>query len=210
MDFSVIIQITKHKNVGSLHHYVSDLNDKQHHKNSEILACTLTSAADWKSAEATVEIEEDQPVNGTFLKDVVSINEREKDPNTFDISVIDQDILPESYFELELPVIDLASHDISVFEQEIPPGSFFDLELPLIDLPSQEPFLVPYNPVPFSKNLQQVAATPPTVGPPVVAAPAAAPAVPTSAPPASFSGANFSGAVFNLSNCVVNFGNTPK
>ena len=36
VDSSVIIQITKHKNVGSLHHYVSDLNDKQHHENSEI------------------------------------------------------------------------------------------------------------------------------------------------------------------------------
>ena len=43
-----------------------------------------------------MESEENQPVNETFLKDVVSINESEKDTNIFYISVIEQDILAES------------------------------------------------------------------------------------------------------------------
>ena len=49
VDPTVIVQITKHKNVSSLQHYVSGLSDKEHQKTHDILARALSSVQGKKS-----------------------------------------------------------------------------------------------------------------------------------------------------------------
>ena len=44
VDPAIIVQITKHKNVSSLQHYVSDLSDRQQQKTHNILASAMCSA----------------------------------------------------------------------------------------------------------------------------------------------------------------------
>ena len=43
VDPTIVIQVTKHKNVSSLKHYVSELTDRQHQKTHDILASAMSA-----------------------------------------------------------------------------------------------------------------------------------------------------------------------
>ena len=58
VDPAIIIQITKHKNVSSLQHYVSDLSDKQQQKTHNILASALSSVGTSKDAQEEKELDD--------------------------------------------------------------------------------------------------------------------------------------------------------
>ena len=51
VDPTLIMQVTKHKNIGSLQHYISDLSDKQQRNTSNILSVALSGTNEATTSE---------------------------------------------------------------------------------------------------------------------------------------------------------------
>ena len=96
VDPTIVIQVTKHKNVSSLKHYVSELTDRQHQKTHDILASAMPA----KITSDVVPDKEPNDVNLSPLFVDVLGNTPEEMPTNQDHSLETLSEMPEANFNL--------------------------------------------------------------------------------------------------------------